>query len=536
MSGPAQLGTAVSAPTAPAAAATSPERTFDRSPRPSAVLLLLGALVAAFALVPLAFVAWQASTVSGSEAGRLLFRDQTLQLLGNTVRLVAASTALCAVLGTSAAWLVERTNLPARRLFAALLAAPLVVPAFVSSYGWVSLTPVVQGFAGAVVIVSLAYYPLVYLPVAAALRGMDPAFEETARALGLGPWRTFGRVVVPQLRPALLGGSLLVALHLLAEFGAFALLRFATFTTAIYEQYEVSYNGPAANMLASVLVVICLVLLVAETSVRGRARYARVGGGTARARRPQRLGRWTAPALAGVGLLLLLALGVPVGSLVYWLVVGTSTTFPLAGLAWAAAHSLGLGLAAALVTTALAMPVALLVVRHRRPVSILVERATYVAQSLPGIVIALALVFFAIRAARPIYQTYVLLVAAYAIMFLPMALIAVRAALAQSPGRLTEVARSLGVRPTVALWRVTVPLIAPGLGAGAALVFLSVVTELTATLLLAPIGTQTLATAVWSNTSSLSYGAAAPYAALMVIIAAPATYLLTRRRGPAETR
>jgi iron(III) transport system permease protein len=144
--------------------------------------------------------------------------------------------------------------------------------------------------------------------------------------------------------------------------------------------------------------------------------------------------------------------------------------------------------------------------------------------------VALALVTVSIRYAQPLYQTYALLIAAYAIMFLPRALVSVRSAMAQAPPVFEDVAHGLGLSPAQTARRVTLPLIAPGIGAGAALVFLAVATELTATLLLSPIGTTTLATQFWSSSSSVAYGAAAPYAVIMVVISLPATYLLSRRR------
>jgi iron(III) transport system permease protein len=287
-------------------------------------------------------------------------------------------------------------------------------------------------------------------------------------------------------------------------------------------------------MLASVLVLMCLLLLLAEVRMRGTGRYARLGRGTIRALPPVRLGRLTPVALAAVLALLGLALGVPVGSIVHWLVVGSSVSFPAGALASAAGTSLGLGLAAAVVTTALALPVALLVERHRSGFAIAAERSTYVAHALPGLVIALSLVYVAIHFVPGLYQTTPLLIAGYAILFLPMAMVGVRSALAQSAPELTDAARALGDRPMRVLRRVTLPLILPGLGAAASLVFLMVATELTTTLLLAPIGTRTLATQVWSDTGSLHYAAAAPFAAVMVIISAPAVYLLTRSGRKAE--
>jgi iron(III) transport system permease protein len=227
--------------------------------------------------------------------------------------------------------------------------------------------------------------------------------------------------------------------------------------------------------------------------------------------------------------LIVLALGVPIGSLVHWLAVGSSTAFPAGTLLAAAATTLGLAAIAALATTLLAVPVAWLSVRHRGTTSTVLERGTYFGNALPGIVVALSLVTVSIHFARPVYQTTLLLVAAYAILFLPRAMVSVRAALTQAPPVLDDVSRALGTGTLGTLRRVTLPLIAPGLGAGAALVFLAVVTELTATLLLAPIGTDTLATRFWSESSTLAFGAAAPYAALMVLISAPATFILTHQ-------
>ncbi len=507
------------------------------APRPVATLrrpyppvrLAAAVAVAALTLVPLGYVLIFVVAEGPSQAADLLLRPRVGELLRNTTALTVTGCIACAVLGTGAAWLVERTTLPGRRVWTALMAAPLAVPAFVNSYGWVSVTASVQGFGGAVLITTMSYYPLVYLPVAAVLRGMDPAFEDLSRALGNGPWRTFFRVVLPQLRPALLGGVLLVGLHLLAEYGALQALRFPTFTTAIFDLFESTFNGPASTMLSGVLVLGCLLLLVGELRLAGRARVARVGGGVARAAVPHRLGARTPLALLGMAGLAVLALGVPLGSLGRWLVVGSSTAFPIGLLATTTATTIGLGVAGAAVTCLLALPVAWLSIRHPGLVSRLLERSTYIAGSLPGIVVALALVTLSVGYLPTIYQTATLLVAAYVILFMPRAMVSLRAALAQVPPELDDSARALGARPAAVLWRVTLPLVARGLGAGAALVFLAVVTELTATLLLAPIGTATLATEFWSNSSSLAYGAAAPYALLMIIVSAPAAWLLTRQ-------
>ena len=492
------------------------------------LLRVVCTLVALVVLLPLLYVVGYTVDAGWSQITRLIFRERVLELAWNTVRLTLATIATCAVVGTGTAWLIGRTAIRGRRGWHVLMVAPLAIPAFVNSYAWVSLVPGMQGFGGALVIVTLSYFPLVYLPVAATLGGLDPALEEVSRSLGFGTWRTFRRVVLPQLRPALLGGSLLVGLHLLAEFGALRMLQYPTFTTAIYDQYRSSFAGPAANSLASVLVVACLLLLLAELKLRGHGSLARVGHGSARAPSRLRVGRWATPGLATVGAVAVLAVGVPMVMLGRWLWVGTSTAFPLATLSATLLQSLVLGLAAALATTALALPVAWLSVRYSGPFATLLERSTYVSSALPGIVVALALVTITIHVAQPWYQTAPVLVIAYVILFMPRAMVGLQAAIRQVPPVFDDVAGSLGASALTRFWRVTLPLIAPGAGAGAALVFLAVITELTSTLLLAPIGTHTLATKFWSYSSSLAYGAAAPYALLMVLLSLPATYLLTR--------
>lgn len=483
-------------------------------------------LVALATFIPLGYIIWQTIETGWATASALVFRPRVRELLVNTILLVLLTVPLCVVIGVGAAWLVERTTIVGARVWAVLLAAPLAVPAFVNSYGWVSLIPSLGGLQGGVLIATLSYFPLVYIPTAAMLRRLDPAVEETARALGLGPWRVFARVVLPQLRLAVLGGALLVSLHLLAEYGAFVFIRFDTFTTAIFEQYQSTFNGAAATMLASVLVLLCLTFLVIEAGARGKARYARIGSGVARRAVPEPLRWYAAPATGFLAALVLLSLGVPVFSLVRWLDVGGLEVWNLGRIVPALLQTVGFGLVGALVTAVLAFPVAWISVRHPGRLSRVLEGSTYITSSLPGIVVALAFVTVSIRYARPLYQTVFVVIAAYVLLFLPRALVNLRAGLAQAPVGLEEAAQSLGVSPARAFFRVTLRLAAPATAAGAALVFLGIVNELTATLLLAPSGTRTLAMGFWAFSSEIDYAAAAPYALIMIVLSLPMTYIL----------
>jgi len=487
--------------------------------------VIVAALVAV-TLIPLGYVVTTTISTGWETASALIFRPRVGDLMVNTVSLVVVTLPICAVLGVGAAWLVERTTVAGFRCWGPVLAAPLAVPAFVNSYAWVTVIPSLHGLWSGVLVATLSYFPLVALPVAAALRRLDPAVEESARALGSGPWAVFFRVVIPQLRLPILGGSLLISLHLLAEYGAFAMLRFDTFTTAILEQFQSTFNGAAGSMLASVLVVCCLVLLIAESGARGSARYARIGSGAPRQATRVPL-RWSAlPAALSLTALTALALGVPVWTIVRWLRIGGSEVWQSPRIWTALVQTLTFGIAGALVATALAFPVAWLAVRWPGVISKIVEGTNYVTSSLPGIVTALALITVTIRYANPLYQTTTMVIVAYVLMFLPRSLVSLRSGLAQVPVGLEEASAALGKPPAATFWRVTLRLTAPSAAVGAALVFMAVATELTATLLLAPTGTSTLSTRFWALTGDLDYAAAAPYALLMIVLSLPMTYLL----------
>jgi iron(III) transport system permease protein len=500
---------------------------LDSRRRPPVGLLVISALVAAVVVSPLVFLGVEASQAGWHEISRLLFRQLTAQLLWNTIRLTVLVTIGCAAIGTAAAFAVERTAVPFRRLWGVLVVIPLAIPDFVVGYAWVSAVPAVHGLWGAALVMTLALYPLVYLPVAAGLRRTDPALEEAARSLGLGRVATFVRVTLRQIRPALLGGCLVVALALLAEYGAFEILRFQTFTTTIFVEFQVGFNSPAACALSIVLVVLGLLVLVGEAMLNRRGRLARVGPQATRPATRSRLGWGVVPTLGGLALLVALALGLPLGAIVYWLVNAQSSTLPSTSIVSAAVRTATYAGLAGVVATVLALPIAFVTVRYRSRLGRVLERSTYLVQSLPGLVIALSLVFFAVHYAFRFYQTSELLILAYAILFFPLALICVLASVAQAPVGLQEMARSLGTRPVEAFRRVTLPLIAPGLAAGFCLVFLSAVTELTATLILIPTGAHTLASQFWNYETNASYGAAAPYAAMLVGIAVVPSYLLT---------
>jgi len=508
-------------------------RCGDAGIRGSPGLVAVCVLADLLILAPVLVTVRQALTGGWSLVAREFTDRTTLHLIFETLLIAVLVTPICGVLGTVTAWFIERTEIPGRRFWALLMVAPLTIPVFVTSYAWVALSPVYQGLAGAVIITSATYYPIVFLLVGASLRGMDPALEDSARALGCGRWRCFVRVVLPQLRPALLGGMLLVCLDLLVELDAFVALRVQTFSTAIYVQYQTGF-GPAAAVLATATTVACVVVLVGEARLRGTASYTRVSHGAPRNLARLDLGRARWIVLAGFLALTAATVGVPVGILVSWFEQSQSHAVAAAAagvhaLPGAALTSVLLGLAAAVVAVLLALPLALLTTRSRSRAAALFERTSYLSYALPDLVAALAIAYGAIHYLRPAYQTVGLLVMAYAILFVPLAVVALRATLGQLEPRLADCARTLGHGPLRTLWRVTLPLIRPGLAAAAVLIFAFTIGDLSTAQVLLPPGMATLATQFSANASTVAFAAAAPYAAVLMGLALIATYVVMSR-------
>lgn len=484
--------------------------------------------------LPVVLTAVQALQGGASAARTAITASATPTLFLHTIELAALVTPACGVLGLAAGWVIERTRVPGRRLWLLLLVSPLAVPLFVTSYAWATLSPALTGFWGAAGIVTFSYYPIVLLLVAASLRVMDPALEETARSLGHGAWRTFLRVVLPQLRPALLGGMLLVVLDTLVEFDAFVALKFQTLSVNVYNQYQLGFSASGAAALSMLSTLVCVVVLLGENRLRGGANYTRVSHGVRRGALRYGLGRATPLALGGLTLLAAVSLGIPLALLVHWFAqAGRTAGAPAgAGSLWpATVTTVLLGAASALVAVLLALPVAILAVRRSGRLVTLIERSVYLSFALPDLVAAIALAYGATHVVHFLYGTVVLLVLAEAMLFVPFAVVALRGTIGLIEPSLEESGRALGLGPLRTLWRVTVPLARPGLAAAGVLVFAFVLGDLSTAQVLLPPGLTTLGTEFWADSGSVAFAAAAPYAATLIALALLATYVLMSRFG-----
>jgi iron(III) transport system permease protein len=515
-----------------------------RVDRPPLYLLLPAVLVAIAAALPLGYLLLRAAGAGGAKVVDILLRPRTLEVFLGSAGLALSVTLASMVIGVTLAWLTVRTDLPGRRFWAVVTVLPLTLPSYVGAFtliaalgprgmfqSWleplgIERLPSIYGFPGALLALTLFTYPYVLLTVRAGLRGLDPSLEEAARSMGRGPLRVFWEITLPHLRPSIYAGGLLVALYTLSDFGAVALLRFNAFTRAIYLQYSASFDRSVAAVLALLLVLLTLLILTVEARMRGKARYYRSSSGALR--RPARLelGRWRVPALAFCALVTLLGLVLPLAVIGFWLIRGL--------LAGEALHldfniilnSISASGLAALAAVLAAIPLAMLTVRFPGWASRWLERSAYLGYALPGIVIALSLVFFGANYAPFLYQTLALLVFAYVVRFLPQAFGSSRASLLQLSPRLEEAARSLGRTPWQVLTSVTAPLLKPGLLTGLALVFLTGMKELPATLLLGPTGFQTLATRIWGATEEAFFARAAAPALLLVLVSAIAVWII----------
>ncbi len=510
--------------------------------RPVALTLLSGA-VAAILVFPLSWVIIRAAAVDADRAVGILFQARTLEIFLNSLLLMFGVTVLSIGIGVPLAVLTVRTDLPARRFWTIVVSLPLAVPSWLGAFAFVAMfrprgivqgwleplgvteLPSIFGLPGAIVIITLYTYPYVFITTRAGLKTFDTSLVDAARTLNHDWWATFREVTLPQIQPAIIAGALLVALYAVSDFGTPAFLQADVFTREIYLQHRSIGGDDYAAFLSLQLVAVTIFILVIESRIRGTETLSTIR--TAADTQQITLGRWKWPASAACGLLGAITLAMPVLLFTWYLQVGGADPPPGFTFQWSwllnSAYVAGL---AALIAAAGAIPVAYLSARHSSRIGAVFERATYIGYAVPGIVIALALVFFGANYGSitiadfelGIHQTLPILVFAYVVRFMPQAVGSTRSSVLQVNPKLTEAARTLGHGPMATFTRVTLPLIGPGIIAGAALVFLTTMKELPATLLLRPTGFETLVTRIWAAESAGYYGYAAIPALLLLLV------------------
>lgn len=504
----------------------------------------ISAVLVALLLLPLAYLFIRAS--DDPSAGIDYIQQEATRSLVNSLQLAVAVGVASVTIGVPLAWLTVRTDLKGRRIWTVLSTLPLVIPSYVGAFALIAAfgpkgmlqgfledvfgverLPDIRGFFGAWLSITLFTFPYVFLSVRAGLRGVDPQLEEASRVLGENAWGTFRKVTFPQLMPSIQAGALLAMLYALSDFGAVAFMRYNAFTRVLFRRYLLSPEQTAA--LALVLVAMAILLLTISTRLEGNAKayYRR---STKQSPRLIELGQWQLPAQLFCGLIVFIGLIAPTSVILYWLINGLQEGETLNELLGPLQRSMRAAGATAGVAGLVALPLAFMQTRFSGRFSTALRIGAYIGFAIPGVVVAIALVFFANRfhiANINLYQTFLLLIFAYLVRFLPQMLGPLGAALLQVNPHVEESALTLGKNPLKVLLSVTAPLIRSGWVAGVALVFLTVIKELPITLILAPTGFDTLATQIWSATAEAFYArAAAPALVLLGVSALSMIYIL----------
>ncbi|HAJ38475.1 MAG TPA: iron ABC transporter permease [Chloroflexi bacterium] len=515
--------------------------------RPPWPLALIALLVSLLAVTPLIYIIFRAVSADPATWARL-WSGQMPDLLWQTAVLLVGTIAFALVVGVGMAWLVERSDLPGRSLWRVLLALPLALPGYVAAITYIILLrrggvverllidyagvargevplPSLYNVGGAILIIGLVTYPYIYLPTAAALRSVDRSLEEAARMLGRSGWNAFRQITLPLVLPAVAGGALLVGLYVLSDFGTVAMLRYRTFTTAIYNQFTGQIDRSGAAILSVMLILLALPLLFGESWFSRRKR--RLTSDTVwRPRQLVKLGRWRWLALTLTALVVLLALGLPL------LVLGGLSIqgwlFPTEadriwginneGILAFGFNSLLVATLAATFATTLALGPLYLAVRFPSRLSRIVLTLSRSPFALPGIIIGLAFVLLINRWAPFVYGTIFALIFAFVFRLLPQSLSTGESALRSVAPSLEEAARTMGVAPARVFWRVTLPVAAPGILASWVLVFITAMKELPTAILLRPPGFDTLPVRIWAAASESVHTQAAPPAFLLILL------------------
>lgn len=498
-------------------------------------------------LLPLAYLLVRAFQAEAADLTQIVFRARNLYLFVNTFLLAVAVLAVGGLLAMPLAWLTTRAELRGNRIFTLLGVLPLAIPGYVMAYTLLGLSgpdgvlaslfgfrlPRLSGFWGALIALSFCTFPYLFMNIRSALLGLDAALEESAQSLGYRTWEVSRYVVIPQLRPTLYAGGLIVGLHVLGDFGVVSLMRYETFSYAIYSQTQ-SFDRTYAAWLALMLLGLAGVFIYIEAKLLRGTKFHRTGSGPPRKVPPTPLGAWRCPAYIYLGVLAFASVILPAVTICFWM-LKENVPSNFQSLYEALSGSIFASTPAALVSTCLAVPLAYLGVRYRTFLSRVLERVAYFGYATPPVALALALIFFTLPLSG-IYQSLWVLIFAYTLHFLAEAIGPVRGALYQSPPRLEEAAQSLGYAPLRAFFKATFPLLRGGLTASTALVFLSAMKELPLTVLLSPAGYETLAVNVWSYTNEVEFAKAAPYAlAILLFSALFVGFLLIQERIPDET-
>ncbi len=475
-----------------------------------------------------------------------IFNYKILKIALNSILLVFLVVFLATAIALPLAFLNVRTNLPFAKYLLSISVLPIALPSYVmattqielwgprgivydilSNFFEIAPLPSFYGLSGSVIVLGLITYPYIYIGLCATFRRFDFQMIDASRTLGASVSKTFNRIIIPLVLPTIASGSLLVSLYVLSDFGAVALLRFNTFTIAIFNRMYSSIGNYGVLELCSLVIVFCFIILFIESRSRTNSRY--FSNSTSVNLKILDLGYWKWVILPFALLPTVLGFLLPVMILLYWLISGiffeTSFINVYEDLFSEIIGSVTISLISSIIITFLATVVVLIIRKKIRIISFIIEKTSYIGLSLPGIVVAMSLVFFTINYLDFIYQTYIVLIFGYLISFLPAALTPVKSSVSQIDPSLEEASYSLGKGKVMTFYNVIVKLSIPGVSYGGVLVFILCIKELPLTLILSPLGFSTLATSIWSSASEAFFMDTAAASLVLILVAGIPTYI-----------
>jgi iron(III) transport system permease protein len=502
--------------------------TLQRENSTSRPLIGLSSIVLALTFIPLIYLVIRAAEKPGEQITELLFRQRTLEIIATTAVILIAVVLINVLIGTLIATGIHFVRLPYAHLLIIPMILPLAIPSYVFTYTWLALIPRLSGILGAIFILVLTTLPYMMLSVVIALRRLDTGLIEVARTLGLSKVSILLRVIVPQIRGAISAGSLLSGLYVLSDFGAVSLLNVTTLTVSIQNLFKSTYDRSGAAIMALILVLASTVFIALESGLKRKqeSESATRRSGTKHLRINNSSAKITLLVL--VGLYTAIAVFVPV-SVLFSRFFSNAVPINWGELLTAAISTVTIAASGAALALLFSLPLGALIAQGNNRFSIFAERAVLISHALPGVVVGLALVSLGSKLG-PLYQSTALLAFAYAILFLAKAVAAMSNSLQLVSPAVKEAAATLGKDRAAIARTVTFPIAFPSIALGTLLVFLTAMKELPATLMLRPIGMETLATQVWTYAAVSKFNEAAPYALLLILIAAVPTFLLSLPR------
>ena len=504
---------------------------------------LISCIISIFILIPLFYLIFHVLVDPNSL--KHLLSINIFTVLFNSIMLSLIVTVLSILISLPAAFLTTRTNLYMKKFWTVVFVLPLAIPSYIGSFTIISifvskdtllynflelfginLFSSIYGWTGTIIVLTLFSYPYLYLTIRASFLNLDPQLDEVAKTLKSNSVRRFYKITLPNILPSILSGSLIVMFYSLSDFGTPTLMKFNSFARVIYLQYQMAFNYGGAALLSLVLFLVILIILLFEYKIRRQVSLFKVGIGSKKKLNIIPLRKWMIPSIIFCLVLFSISFLFPLTIIFYWLTKGFISGIQFPSLVNIIINTLYPSALATIIILIISIPFSILVIRFPGILSNSLERITYISFAMPGIVVALSLVYFGVNYLLFLYQSIFILIFAYVILFFPLLLGNLRSSLISINPNIEEAAKSLGKSYIKIIRSILIPILKSSIISGSALVMIAAMKELPATLLLSPIGFKTLSTQVWSATEDALFSQAAFYSILLIALSSISVIVL----------